>query len=104
MQPPTRETPSSETDLMIQAKGLSKTFTTKRRMVNAVTDLDLQVRTGELVAFLGPNGAGKSTTMKVLTGYLPATSGAAFICGIDVARDPLDAKRRIGYLPEGSPL
>jgi len=72
--------------------------------VLAVDDISLTVEKGEVVGFLGPNGAGKSTTMKILTGYLPATAGRACICGIDIAISPVEAKRRIGYLPEGAPL
>src|SRR5690606_10717309 len=58
----------------------------------------------EIVGFLGPNGAGKSTTMKILTGYLPATAGEARICGLDVSTHPLEIKRKTGYLPESNPL
>lgn len=70
----------------------------------AVDDLSFTVSRGEVLGFLGPNGAGKSTTMKMLTGFLPPTSGSAAICGIDVAKNPVEAKSRIGYLPEGAPL
>ncbi|HVZ57381.1 MAG TPA: gliding motility-associated ABC transporter ATP-binding subunit GldA [Chitinophagaceae bacterium] len=70
----------------------------------AVNDLSFRVDQGEIVGFLGPNGAGKSTTMKMLTGYLRPDQGTARVCGIDVARDPLGAKRRIGYLPESNAL
>jgi ABC-2 type transport system ATP-binding protein len=84
----------------IDVRSLRKRFGS----VLAVDDITLTVATGEVVGFLGPNGAGKSTTMKILTGYLPATAGSASICGIDIARFPVEAKRRIGYLPEGAPL
>ena len=57
-----------------------------------------------MLGFLGPNGAGKSTTMKMVTGFLPPTSGTAEVCGFDVTRDPIEVKRRVGYLPEGAPL
>ena len=70
----------------------------------AVDDISFTVSRGEVLGFLGPNGAGKSTTMKMLTGFLPPTSGSAAICGIDVAKNPVEAKSRIGYLPEGAPL
>jgi ABC-2 type transport system ATP-binding protein len=68
--------------------------------VTAVNSLSLEVETGTICAFLGPNGAGKSTTVKMLSGLLLPTSGQAFVCGFDVARHPLEVKRRIGVLPE----
>lgn len=70
----------------------------------AIDNISFSVKKGEIVGFLGPNGAGKSTTMKILTGYLPATIGSATVCGFDIDIDPLDVKRRIGYLPEANPL
>lgn len=70
----------------------------------AVNNISFSVNQGEIVGFLGPNGAGKSTTMKILTGYLKPDGGTATIAGIDVTRDPLAAKARIGYLPESNPL
>ena len=85
---------------MITIDGLSKRFGS----LLAVNDISLNVSRGEVLGFLGPNGAGKSTTMKMLTGYLPITSGRASVCGHDVVEDELKAKRNIGYLPEGSPL
>jgi ABC-2 type transport system ATP-binding protein len=66
----------------------------------AVADLTLTVNPGEILGFLGPNGAGKSTTVKVLTGLLTPDSGTASICGFDIVRDPVEAKRRFGYIPE----
>jgi len=72
--------------------------------VVAVNDISFTVQRGEIVGFLGPNGAGKSTTMRILTGYLPATSGSVNICGVPVATQPDEIKRRIGYLPENNPL
>jgi ABC-2 type transport system ATP-binding protein len=72
--------------------------------VRAVSDISFNVARGEIVGFLGPNGAGKSTTMRILTGYLPATSGNVKICGIPVAAQPDEIKRRIGYMPENNPL
>ena len=69
----------------------------------AVGDVSFEVAAGEVLGFLGPNGAGKSTTMKMITGFLAPTSGTAVICGHDIQRRPLAAKRRIGYLPEGAP-
>lgn len=70
----------------------------------AVNDISFTVAQGEIVGFLGPNGAGKSTTMRILTGYLPATSGSVHLCGLPVATRPDEVKRRIGYLPENNPL
>ncbi len=69
----------------------------------AVDDLSFRVEPGEVLGFLGPNGAGKTTTMRILAGFLPATSGSATVCGFDVETQSIDAKRRIGYLPEGAP-
>ncbi len=72
--------------------------------VTAVADISFTVARGEIIGFLGPNGAGKSTTMRILTGYLPATSGSVSICGFSVATQPDDIKRKIGYMPENNPL
>jgi ABC-2 type transport system ATP-binding protein len=72
--------------------------------VTAVDDVSFRVEKGEILGFLGPNGAGKTTTMRVLTGYIPATSGHALVAGYDVFDHPLEAKRRTGYLPESPPL
>jgi ABC-2 type transport system ATP-binding protein len=72
--------------------------------VTAVSDISFTVAQGEIVGFLGPNGAGKSTTMRILTGYLPATAGSVKICGVPVATQPDEIKRRIGYMPENNPL
>jgi ABC-2 type transport system ATP-binding protein len=72
--------------------------------VTAVHDVSFQVRKGEILGFLGPNGAGKTTTMRVLTGYMPATEGRVRVGGHDVFEQAVEAKRRIGYLPETPPL
>jgi len=72
--------------------------------VTAVDDVSFRVERGEILGFLGPNGAGKTTTMRILTGYMPATEGRAVVAGFDVFGDPLQAKRRTGYLPETPPL
>jgi ABC-2 type transport system ATP-binding protein len=72
--------------------------------ITAVDDVSFEVRKGEILGFLGPNGAGKTTTMRVLTGYMPATDGHVRIAGFDIFDRPLEAKRRIGYLPETPPL
>jgi ABC-2 type transport system ATP-binding protein len=70
----------------------------------AVRDVSFSVKKGEIVAFLGPNGAGKSTTMKIMTGFMPASQGEVFICGKKVDIDKLDTRQIIGYLPENNPL
>jgi ABC-2 type transport system ATP-binding protein len=72
--------------------------------VTAVDDLTFRVERGEILGFLGPNGAGKTTTMRILTGYMPATEGKAVVAGFDVFDQPIEAKRRTGYLPETPPL
>src|SRR3954452_24450742 len=69
----------------------------------AVDDVSFHVPVGQVLGFLGPNGAGKSTTMKMITGFLAPSGGTAVVCGADVTRDPIGAKRHIGYLPEGAP-
>ncbi|MNO68783.1 putative ABC transporter ATP-binding protein YbhF [compost metagenome] len=84
---------------MIEIKRLTKRFAQH----TAVDDLSFTVQQGEVLGFLGPNGAGKSTTMKMLTGFLTPTSGAASILGFDVQTQTLQAQRQIGYLPEGAP-
>jgi ABC-2 type transport system ATP-binding protein len=72
--------------------------------VTAVDDVSFKAERGEILGFLGPNGAGKTTTMRVLTGYMPATEGKAIVAGYDVLEQPVEAKRRTGYLPETPPL
>ncbi len=81
----------------IETRGLTRTF----GATVAVCDLDLAVPAGAFYGFLGPNGAGKSTTIHILTGLLAATSGGATVLGVDVARDPIEVRRRIGVVPEG---
>jgi ABC-2 type transport system ATP-binding protein len=71
--------------------------------LTAVDGVSFELRRGEVLGFLGPNGAGKSTTMRMITGYLPPTSGRVTVCGLDLARAPIEVRRRIGYLPEGAP-
>ncbi len=85
---------------MLQVRELTKRF----GALTAVDNVSLTVDRGEVLGFLGPNGAGKSTTMKMVTGFLPPTSGTAEVCGFDVTREPIEVKRRVGYLPEGAPL
>ena len=86
--------------MMIDVQNLTKRFSGR----TAVDGISFQVQQGEIVGFLGPNGAGKSTTMRMLTGYLPPTSGSASISGHDVFNDSLKARREIGYMPENVPL
>jgi ABC-2 type transport system ATP-binding protein len=79
-------------------------LTKKYGPVTAVEDVSFRVERGEIFGFLGPNGAGKTTTMRILTGYMPATEGKAVVAGFDVFEQPIEAKRRTGYLPETPPL
>lgn len=70
----------------------------------ALNDVSLQIPSGQVLGLLGPNGAGKSTLMRLISGYLPPTSGYIEVCGFDVDNDPIETKKRIGYLPESNPL
>ena len=81
---------------MIRTEKLTKSYDRKA----AVVDLDLAVEPGEILGFLGPNGAGKSTTVKILTGLIKPDSGRAIVAGFDVVNEPLEVKKRIGYVPE----
>src|ERR1017187_8402640 len=92
--------PESSNAPMIEAAGLSKFYGD----FAAIRDVTFSIPQGQVAAFLGPNGAGKSTTMKILTGYLAPSSGAAHIAGLDVATDRIAAAERLGYLPENGPL
>jgi ABC-2 type transport system ATP-binding protein len=85
---------------MIKVEGLTKRY--GRNL--AVDNISFQVEKGQIVGFLGPNGAGKTTTMRVLTCFLPPTAGTAAMAGFDVLEQPLEVKRRVGYLPESPPL
>lgn len=86
--------------MSIEVKDLTKSYGEQR----AIDNVSFAIDKGQIVGFLGPNGAGKSTTMKIITGYLQADSGKAFVGGIDVAAHPIAAKRKVGYLPESNPL
>lgn len=86
--------------MSIQVNNLSKNYGTQK----AIDSINFEIPAGQIVGFLGPNGAGKSTTMKILTGFIPPSSGSASICGIDVEENPLKTKELIGYLPEHNPL
>lgn len=93
----------SETDPLppaIEVQNLVKSYAG----VAAVSDVSFTVQRGEIIGFLGPNGAGKSTTMRILTGFLPATSGVVNLCGVPVATQPDEIKKLIGYMPENNPL
>jgi ABC-2 type transport system ATP-binding protein len=82
--------------MSIEVKNLLKIYGEQK----AVNNISFKVDKGEIVGFLGPNGAGKSTTMKIITGYLVQTGGHAFVCGTNVSDNPLETKKKIGYLPE----
>jgi ABC-2 type transport system ATP-binding protein len=86
--------------MSIEIKNLTKVYGAQK----AIDGISFSIGAGEIVGFLGPNGAGKSTTMKILSGYIPQTSGNASILGMDVAKEPLKIKQRVGYLPELNPL
>lgn len=85
---------------MIEVENLTRQYGDR----TAVNGISFSVRKGEIIGFLGPNGAGKSTTLRMLTGYLPPTDGAIRVGGVDAVRDPIGARRFIGYLPESVPL
>lgn len=86
--------------MSIAVANLSKTYGQQK----AIDGISFSAIPGKVVGFLGPNGAGKSTTMKILTCFIPQTSGSAQICGYDVNNDPMEVRRKIGYLPEHNPL
>lgn len=87
------------TDVKISVRSLCKRFDA----FTAVDNISFDVSKGEVVGFLGPNGAGKSTTMKMITGFMSPTAGKILVDGLDVAENPIEVKKRIGYLPEGAP-
>ena len=84
---------------MVEVRDLTRRFND----VTAVDHVSFAVDRGEVVGFLGPNGAGKTTTMRMITGFLPPSGGTAAVCGHDILREPVAAKRALGYLPEGAP-
>lgn len=86
--------------MSIEVKHLSKYYGEQA----AVNDISFSVGKGEIVGFLGPNGAGKSTTMKIITGFIPASEGIVNVCGMNIDEQSLETRRRIGYLPENNPL
>ncbi len=86
--------------MSVEVKDLTKVYGTQ----TAVNQVSFSANKGEVLGFLGPNGAGKTTTMKILTCFIPQTSGVASVCGFDVEKNPLEVRRQIGYLPEHNPL
>jgi ABC-2 type transport system ATP-binding protein len=86
--------------MSILVRGVTKLYGEQK----ALDDVSFEVKTGEIVAFLGPNGAGKSTMMKIITGFIPATSGKVFVNGVETSTDNIEIRRNIGYLPENNPL
>ena len=85
---------------MVEVKDLSKDY----GPIKAIDRISFRLEKGDVVGFLGPNGAGKSTTMKIITGFMAPSSGEAKIAGFDVFENPIEVKRRIGYLPETPPV
>ncbi len=86
--------------MSIKISHLSKLYGSQ----HAVDDISFEAQKGEVLGFLGPNGAGKSTTMKIITGFIPQSEGSVTVCGHDVQQEPLEVKKRVGYLPENNPL
>lgn len=86
--------------MSIKVQNITKIYGTQK----AVDDASFEIRSGEIIGFLGPNGAGKSTVMKILTCYIPQTSGKAEVCGFDVSEESLEVRKHVGYLPEHNPL
>lgn len=86
--------------MSIVVQGVTKLYAKQK----ALDNVSFEVKTGEIVGFLGPNGAGKSTMMKIITGFIPASSGSVFVYGIESSADNTEIKKRIGYLPENNPL
>ncbi len=86
--------------MSIEVKNITKLYDEQK----ALDNVSFEIRTGQIVGFLGPNGAGKSTMMKILTGFIPPTSGSAKVCGFDILTQSMEVKRNVGYLPESNPL
>ena len=86
--------------MSIVVQGVTKLYGEQK----ALDNVSLQVKTGEIVGFLGPNGAGKSTMMKIITGFIPASSGQVVVNGLEVGTNNLEVRKQIGYLPENNPL
>lgn len=92
--------PLLDKKVVIEIKDLTKSYGNR----SAIKQLNFKIFKGDVVGLLGPNGAGKSTTMKIISGFMSPTSGVAFVCGYDVFENPIEVKKRIGYLPETPPL
>jgi ABC-2 type transport system ATP-binding protein len=86
--------------MSVKVGNITKLYSTQK----ALDDVSFEVKAGEVVGFLGPNGAGKSTMMKILTCFIPQSSGSATVCGYDVTEQPLEVKKKVGYLPENNPM
>src|SRR5262245_26832604 len=86
--------------MSVKVENITKLYGTQK----ALDSVSFEVKGSEVVGFLGPNGAGKSTMMKILTCFIPQTSGSAMVCGYDVTEQPLEVKRKVGYLPESNPM
>src|SRR5204863_3431183 len=86
--------------MSVQITHLTKLYGAQR----AVEDISFEARKGQVLGFLGPNGAGKTTTMKIITTFIPQSEGTATVCGFDVEKEPMEVKKRVGYLPESNPL
>jgi len=86
--------------MSVKVDNITKLYGTQK----ALDDVSFEVKAGEVLGFLGPNGAGKSTMMKILTCFIPQSSGSANVCGYDVTQQPLDVKKKVGYLPENNPM
>src|SRR5436305_7223139 len=97
---PNGNAPTTTGDNAIEVVNLNKYYGTR----HALRELNFTVKRGEILGFLGPNGAGKTTTMRILTGYMPPSSGTARVAGYDVTKNSLDVRSHIGYLPENVPL
>ena len=85
---------------MIEVQNLTKRYGD----LTAVSDISFQVESGQILGFLGPNGSGKTTTMRIITGFMPATTGTVKVAGFDIFDESFEARKRIGYLPESPPL
>src|SRR5258705_4278090 len=86
--------------MSVKVENITKLYGTQK----ALDEVSFEVKAGEVLGFLGPNGAGKSTMMKILTCFIPQSSGSANVCGYDVTEQPLDVKKKVGYLPENNPM